>query len=142
MYRIPFSKTYLDFELPATMRGTYLTSRPVEPLADVGGAIAKALADPINSPPLQKVARRGDTVCIVFTDITRDSPDYLLVPALLAELETAGVRDADITLLCGTGLHSSLGKLLLTAIGWWTTNHSTGPDSRTWASLKVEFPFQ
>jgi nickel-dependent lactate racemase len=51
------------------------------------------------------MAQRGDTVCIVFTDITRHSPDHLLVPALLAELEIAGVRDEDITLICGIGMH-------------------------------------
>jgi nickel-dependent lactate racemase len=44
-------------------------------------------------------------VCIVFTDITRSSPDNLLVAPILAELEAAGVRDEDITLLCGIGLH-------------------------------------
>ncbi len=80
-------------------------SRPVEPLADVEKAIDKALADPINSPPLSELAKQGDTVCIVFTDITRNTPEHLLVPALLAELHAAGVRDEDITLLCGTGLH-------------------------------------
>jgi nickel-dependent lactate racemase len=105
MYRIPFSKSYLDFELPAHMRGTYAASRPVEPLADVEKAIEKTLADPINSPPLRELAKQGDTACIVFTDITRNTPEHLLVPALLAELHVAGVRDEDITLLCGTGLH-------------------------------------
>lgn len=105
MHRIPFSKDYLDFDLPANMRTSYLTSRSVEPLVDVEGAIAAALADPINSQPLREMAKPGDTACIVFTDITRESPDHLLVPALLAELQTAGVHDEDITLLCGTGLH-------------------------------------
>jgi nickel-dependent lactate racemase len=105
MYRIPFSKTYLEFELPETMRGTYAASQPVEPIAEVEKAIDKALADPINSPPVRELAKQGDTVCIVFTDITRNTPEHLLVPALLAELHAAGVRDEDITLLCGTGLH-------------------------------------
>jgi nickel-dependent lactate racemase len=63
------------------------------------------LANPTNSPPLRELARTGDKVCIVFTDITRSSPDHLLVPSILAELEAAGVRDEEITLLCGIGLH-------------------------------------
>jgi nickel-dependent lactate racemase len=41
----------------------------------------------------------------VFTDVTRASPDWLMVPLMLAELARAGVRDSDITLLCGTGMH-------------------------------------
>ena len=105
VYSIPFGESHLDFHLPAGMRGTYLTSRFVEPLGDLEEAIAKALATPINSAKLREMASRGDSVCIVFTDITRNSPDHLLVPALLAELKMAGVRDQDITLLCGIGMH-------------------------------------
>ncbi|HIP95906.1 MAG TPA: nickel-dependent lactate racemase, partial [Anaerolineae bacterium] len=104
-YRIPYGKTHLEFDLPPGMRGTVVVSRPVEPLTDVEGAIAETLAHPIGSPPLPEIARRGDRVCIVFTDITRASPDYLLVPALLGELAAAGIRDEDITLLCGIGMH-------------------------------------
>jgi nickel-dependent lactate racemase len=105
MYHIPYSHTHLEFDLPPGMRGTVAVSKPTKPLSDVKGAIAEALANPIGSPPLGEVARPGDRVCIVFTDITRASPDHLLVPALLRELETAGVRDEDITLLCGIGMH-------------------------------------
>ena len=68
-------------------------------------AIQEALANPIGTPPLAELARAGDRVCIVFTDITRASPDHLLVPALLSELEKAGVQDQNITLLCGIGMH-------------------------------------
>jgi len=105
MYRIPYSKTYLEFTLPAGMRATVVESRPVPPLSDPEAAVAEALARPIGSPPLRELARPGDRVCIVFTDITRASPDHILVPPLLRELEAAGVRDEDITLLCGIGMH-------------------------------------
>lgn len=105
MYTVPFDKGELNFELPAGMTATVAVSKPVPPIEDVPAAIAQALANPINSPPLQELARPGDTVCIVFTDITRSSPDHLLVPAILAELQAAGVRDEKITLLCGIGMH-------------------------------------
>lgn len=105
MYRIPYSRTYLEFTLPAGMRATVVESRPVPPLDDPEAAIAEALARPIGSPSLRELARPGDRVCIVFTDITRASPDYLLVPAILRELEAAGVRDEGIILLCGIGMH-------------------------------------
>ncbi|HHS96665.1 MAG TPA: nickel-dependent lactate racemase [Chloroflexi bacterium] len=104
-YRIPYSKSVIQFALPPGMRGTVVESRKVPPLEDVQGAIADALARPIGTPPLREMARPGDKVCIVFTDITRASPDHLLVPALLAELAAAGVREEDVTLLCGIGMH-------------------------------------
>lgn len=104
-YRIPYSKSSIEFDLPASMQVDLAVSRPAEPIQDVSAAIQAALAHPIGSVPLHELASSGQRVCIVFTDITRASPDHLLVPALLAELEKAGVHDGDITLLCGIGMH-------------------------------------
>jgi nickel-dependent lactate racemase len=44
-------------------------------------------------------------VCLAFTDATRACPDHILVPAILRELDRAGVPDDHVTLLCATGLH-------------------------------------
>jgi nickel-dependent lactate racemase len=104
-FHVPFDRGKLSFELPAGWRGEVAESRVVPPIQDVPAAVAEALVRPVNSPPLRELARPGDRVCIVFTDVTRASPDYLLVPPMLAELSAAGVRDEDITLLCGIGLH-------------------------------------
>ncbi len=104
-FRIPYSMSSIEFCLPSGMQGDLAVSHPVEPLANVPAAIQQALAAPTGTSPLAKLTRPGDRVCIVFTDITRASPDHLLVPALLRELEKAGVRDQNITLLCGIGMH-------------------------------------
>jgi nickel-dependent lactate racemase len=105
MFTIPFDRGELTFELPPGWQGTVVESKTVPPVEDVPAAVAEAVANPINSPPLRKLAGPGDTVCIAFTDVTRASPDDLLVPPILAELEAAGVRDEDVTLLCAIGLH-------------------------------------
>ncbi len=104
-YTVPYGKGEISFALPPGICGTVVESKKVTPIADVEAAIAESLAKPVNSPPLRELAKLGDAACIVFTDITRASPDHLLVPALLAELAVAGVRDEDITLLCGIGMH-------------------------------------
>jgi nickel-dependent lactate racemase len=80
-------------------------SRQADRLSDIDHAIQQALDHPIGTMPLRNLARSGDKACIVFTDSTRACPDYLLVPAILGELGKAGIRDEDITLLCGTGMH-------------------------------------
>jgi len=105
MYTVPYSRTQLEFAVPGSMEVAVLTSREMEPVRDPAQASAAALANPIDSPRLGELAKRGDKVCLVFTDVTRACPDYLLVPPMLRELEQAGVRDEDITLLCGIGLH-------------------------------------
>jgi nickel-dependent lactate racemase len=105
MYRVPYGNTGIEFDLLPGMRGTVIHSQPIDPLADVPSAIDKALAEPVDSAPLKELAKRGDSACIVFTDITRACPDYLLIPPILRDLHEAGVRREDITLICGTGLH-------------------------------------
>jgi nickel-dependent lactate racemase len=105
LYQIPYGKTSIAFTLPASMHVSMAVSQPSEPVKDFRAAIAEALNRPIGTAPLRTLAQAGEKVCILFTDITRASPDHELVPALLLELEKAGVRDADITLLCGIGMH-------------------------------------
>ncbi|MBE0685283.1 MAG: nickel-dependent lactate racemase [Anaerolineaceae bacterium] len=109
-YKIPYSKSSLDFTLLPGMKADIAVSQPAEVIQDVPKAIQQALENPIGTSPLKNIAKPGDRVCIVFTDITRASPDHLLVPALLKELEHAGVRDEDITLLCGIGMHRPSSK--------------------------------
>lgn len=105
MYRVPYGKGELTFDLPGEMQGTLVESGPSKPLIRVGQEVEAALNHPINTLPLMELSKPGDTVCIIFTDITRSSPDHILVPAILAQLEAAGIFDKDITLLCGIGLH-------------------------------------
>jgi nickel-dependent lactate racemase len=105
VYKVPYGKTELEFDLPPGMKGTLIRAYSTPQLADVSAEINKALVKPINSAPLREIAKKGDSVCIVFTDITRACPDQLLIPPILRELHKAGVRREDVTLLCGTGLH-------------------------------------
>ncbi|MBN2389216.1 MAG: nickel-dependent lactate racemase [Anaerolineae bacterium] len=104
-YHIPYSTTTLEFDLLPGMCGRWVESKRMPPLEDLPAAVNAALAQPVDSPPLRDLARPGDTACIVFTDATRACPDYLLIPPILRELERAGVRDEDVTLLCGIGMH-------------------------------------
>ena len=81
-YQIPYSKTSLEFHLLSGMQAAVAVSNPTQPVADVSAAIQEALDYPVGMPPLREIAKAGERVCIVFTDITRASPDHQLVPAL------------------------------------------------------------
>ncbi len=93
------------FHLPSHWRVDVADPGPVEPLTDPQASIAAALSDPLHSPPLRELAGAGDNVCITFTHPNIPCPEHLLVPALLRDLEAAGVHDEDITLLCASGLY-------------------------------------
>jgi lactate racemase len=105
MYRVPYGKQEIQFSLPTGMRVSQAVSNPSLPINNVKSEIEKALAHPIGVLPLRKLARPGNRVCIVFTDVTRSCPDDLLVPPILSELRHAGIKDEDVTLICGIGMH-------------------------------------
>jgi nickel-dependent lactate racemase len=104
-FQVPFSKSTLNFSLPHGMRSATVRSLPVASIPDAQQAIISALDSPLGAPPLRHIAKRGQRVCIVFTDITRATPEHLIVPALLAEFNECGIPNEQITLLCGTGMH-------------------------------------
>jgi nickel-dependent lactate racemase len=104
-YRVPYGKGMIEFSLLPGMRGTLVDSKTLPSVANPQVAIAEALDHPVDAPPLSQDAHPGNRICIVFTDITRACPDHLLIPPILSELKSSGVRDEDITLLCGTGMH-------------------------------------
>jgi nickel-dependent lactate racemase len=102
---VAYDTAGLGFDLPPGLISMVVTPRPAPAVRDLEGAIQDALSRPVAGPRLRDLAQPGQRACIVFTDATRACPDYALVPALLRELEAAGVKDDDVTLLCGLGMH-------------------------------------
>ncbi|MBI4300942.1 MAG: nickel-dependent lactate racemase [Chloroflexi bacterium] len=104
-YAVPFGRGQMHFTLPAGARALVAEPPPVPLLADPPSAIAESIARPVASAPLRALARPGQHVTIAVTDMTRDCPDALLLPPVLAELEAAGVAPRDITILIAAGMH-------------------------------------
>jgi lactate racemase len=74
-------------------------------IPDEEKAIRDALRAPVEAQPLQQIVKAGDKVVIVHTDITRATPNRRILPVLLTELDQAGIKQQDITLLNGLGTH-------------------------------------
>ena len=84
----------------------HVAAHAMEPLADVSEAVEAALARPLSSLQLNMQCHPGSRVTVVCADpnYDPDAADDVFVPALIAELKSAGVHDEDITLLSATGL--------------------------------------
>ena len=84
-----------------------LTGRfPSAPTPDEERAeLLRSIRTPIGSEPLSKIVRPGNKVVIMASDITRPSPSWKILPVLVSELNDAGIRDEDITILFGMGIH-------------------------------------
>src|SRR5205807_7481949 len=86
-------------------------SASATPVADLTVATGRALASPLGSAGLADLAaeaiRRGPAARAIIgvTDLTRASPDAVLVPPLLDELNRGGIPDERITVIVAIGLH-------------------------------------
>ncbi len=101
--RLAYGKTGLSLALPGDLNVTVIEPRYVPGLPDPATALDRALAAPVGSAPLAERVRSGDRVGIVFSDITRPTPNEIIIPAILRAL--AHVPDAQITLFNATGTH-------------------------------------
>jgi nickel-dependent lactate racemase len=100
-----FGKTGLDLELPEGFYYQTLEARSAVALEDAAGAIARALDEPAAGPPLRELAKGKKSAAISVCDITRPAPNRMVLPAVLARLEAAGMARQEITILIATGLH-------------------------------------
>lgn len=92
----------MPVELPDG-RTTVIEPSPTPGLADERGSVLRALEQPIGARPLREWVKPGDEICIVFTDITRATPNERLIPWLLEHL--GAVPRDQITLLNALGTH-------------------------------------
>ena len=74
-------------------------------LADPAQAACDAIALPLGAPALRELAHGKRNAVIAVTDATRDCPDHIMVPPMLAELSAAGMPDEAITILVAVGTH-------------------------------------
>ncbi len=100
--KLAYGRDGLDVELP-DVGVTVVEPRHVAGLVDEQVALFESLRDPIGSPPLRERISAEDRVVVVFSDITRPTPNDRLLPPLLAELDH--VPDDQIVLINATGLH-------------------------------------
>jgi nickel-dependent lactate racemase len=102
---LDYGRTGLVVQVPDDRLVGPLEIKTTTPLADPAAAVARALAEPIGTPPLAQMARGRKNACILVCDITRPVPNRIILPPLLRTLEEQGIARRDILLLIATGLH-------------------------------------
>ncbi len=103
--QLPYGSGALTLRVPQRNLLAVLTpgeaAIPLSPVAE----IRRAIEHPIGAPLLREAARGARRVVIAADDLTRQTPAGVIVPALLDELNRAGVADAQVTVLIALGTH-------------------------------------
>ena len=101
--KLAYGEGHLAVEFPED-RMTVIEPTASAGLPDEHAALMSALDQPIGVPALRQLVRKDSCVTIVFTDITRATPNHRLIPWLLDYLSGLVPRE-NITLLNGLGTH-------------------------------------
>ena len=155
MLRVPYGDQELEFVVAPWFDLDVVETADAPPVADLAAAVRAAIGAPLGSPPLRELARaavraaapRRPAVVIAVTDLTRACPDGELVPPLLDELNAGGVRDADIAICVGVGIHRATTaaekreKLGDAVVGRVHVFDSDGQDPAKWADLGLVPPY-
>lgn len=103
-----YGNTTLEIDLPdhwevefCPMRGAARPPLTLQQMED-------AIRNPIGSPPIRELGRGKKKAVVIFDDMTRPTRTYELAPIVLRELAAAGIRDEDITFVCGLATHGAL----------------------------------
>ena len=100
-----YGKTVQTVEVPEKNLMAVLTANPMEHQRRGEEAVRWALEHPIGSPRLRELAKPGQKVVIVTSDISRPLPSYDVLPSVLDELYAGGVKREDITVVLALGSH-------------------------------------
>jgi nickel-dependent lactate racemase len=101
--KLAYGQGWLPIEFPDG-RTTVIEPSHTQGLPDEKGALLRALEQPIASQPLRTLITPRTKICILFTDITRATPNDRIIPWLLEHLEGIVPRE-NITLLNQLGTH-------------------------------------
>ena len=127
---LPYGKSEVCVRVPTRNFLGSIEPKEKPGAQDPQAEIQRALKEPLGSKKLGEIVKPESKVAIVVDDVTRPAPSQLMVPPVLDELNAAGVKDENITIIFACGTHRPvthdealklLGETIVNRIR--TTNH-------------------
>ncbi len=104
-YRLRYSHEEIEAQTPFGRQPELLMANPQPVAEDALQSIDEALKNPIGSPSLTDVIAGGKSVVVVISDSTRTTASDVFLPLIIRELNAAGIRDRNISIVVALGIH-------------------------------------
>jgi len=102
---LPYGQEEITVVIPQqNLIGVY-SPKDVAPVADLPQEIIRCLENPIDTKPLRQLVQGVKKVVILADDNTRLTPTDKIIPVLLDEMNAAGIKDEQITIIIALGTH-------------------------------------
>jgi len=105
---LPYGKSDVCIRVPARNFLGSIEPKEIEGVQDSKAEVERALIEVIGSKRLSEIANSESKVVIVVDDMTRHTPTSIMILPVLSELQTAGVKDENITVIFGCGTHRAV----------------------------------
>ncbi|MBE3091294.1 MAG: nickel-dependent lactate racemase [Candidatus Atribacteria bacterium] len=105
---LPYGKKEIPFSIPQKNLLKICWLKETPGVKDNVKAIKEAIKNPIGSPTIPIITRGKRNAVVICTDITRPTPDKLLIPPILNELNKGGISDKNIKVIIARGQHRKM----------------------------------
>jgi len=105
---LPYGKTEICARIPTRNHLGSIEPKEKTAVPDARAEVERALKNPIGIKPLAEIAKKGGKVAMVADDHTRSTQSHLMIPPILDELNGAGIKDEDITIIFACGTHRAV----------------------------------
>ena len=105
IFSLGYGKTQQSVEIPdSALLGVIEPNGLPEPDSEEA-VLRYALENPIGTAKLREIVKPGEKISIITSDLTRPCPSARILPAVLNELNAAGIPDKDIIVTFALGSH-------------------------------------
>ena len=101
---VPYGHSFMIADIPEKNFAGYYFSALPDAVENESAEVCRALDNPIDSPPLEELAKGKKNAVIITSDHTRPVPSKIIMPQILERLRR-NAPDIDITILVATGFH-------------------------------------
>jgi nickel-dependent lactate racemase len=105
---LPYGKTEVCVRVPTRNFLGSIEPKEKPCVPDAAAEIERALKEPVASKTLSEIVKPEHKIAVVVDDATRSAPSHLMVPPILNELNMAGVKDENVTVIFGCGTHRAV----------------------------------
>ena len=105
--KIPYGHKMLELEAPESQVVGVCSPRPMPSAPDPGTLLRQSIEAGLEERGLAAQAGPNAQACVAITDRTRSTPNRLIAPIVLDQLNALGVPDGNITVISGGGMHAA-----------------------------------
>ena len=102
---IPYGRENVGFDVPDRNLAFFVHRSHLPATENVNQSIVEAMRQPYGIPSISKLASGKDRIVVLVDDLTRPTPLKKILPSVLQEICTNGIKADKIKIIIGLGTH-------------------------------------